>query len=126
MKPKLFINSTDVAEITGYTQRNARNIMAWLRTEKNLPPRHAISIYDFCDCFNLPLDVVFRYVNSKDFKLLPIDEDSLRRSYTPFLISNQSKTMPLIYSKDFEPLVSKPRALKQDNITLNDFTEEAG
>ena len=119
MKKKLFLNTTDISNITGYGLRNSRNIMAFLKTERQLKNFQMVSIFDFCSCFNLPLDVVFRYINSSDFKLLPIDEDALRHQ------QSRDRTGPsekggYLYSKDFDFLVHKKRIKKDPSVDGDD------
>lgn len=126
MKPKLFLNSTDVANITGYSLRNARNIMDSIRKEKGLGKRQAISIFDFCTWYKLPQDVVFKYINSKDFKLLPIDEETIRKTQSDSKQIPPNINMPPIFSPDFDPLISKPRTITFKNSDLDDLSEEAG
>ena len=113
MKKKLFLNTTDISNITGYSLRNSRNIMAFLKAERQLESFQMVSIFDFCSCFNLPLDVVFRYINSSDFKLLPIDEEAVRHQQTREQTDSSAKGRYL-HSEDFEFLVHKKR-IKKDN-----------
>lgn len=105
MKPKLFLTSSDVADMTGYSQRNARNILDWVRTEKGLVKRQAVSIFAFCQCFDFPLSIVYEYINNPDFKLYPLNEEDIYR------IQSHKRSHPntdLDFSV-FEFLVHKPR-----------------
>ncbi|MEP2171028.1 hypothetical protein, partial [Polaribacter sp.] len=65
-------------------------------------------IYDFCECFNFPLDVVFIYINSKEFKLLPLDESAIRKEQEQGRL-NVFNSSGKLYTKDFEFLIEKKR-----------------
>ncbi|WP_225035547.1 hypothetical protein [Winogradskyella sp. SM1960] len=80
-KKKLFLTSTDVQQITGLSMRTARNIMQFIRDERQLGTRQYIHIYDFCSVFNLPVNVLFDYLNTNIYHKGPIDDEALRRDY---------------------------------------------
>lgn len=109
-KTKLFLNSTDVQQITGLSMRSARKLMSFIRDERGLKSRQLIHIYDFCSVFNLPVNVVFEYVNTDTFRKGPIDDEALRCQY-------QKKTLEdgfsnYLYHKDFN-ICMTPKDLKR-------------
>jgi len=126
MKNKLFLNSNDVERITGVSLRSSRKILEWVRNEKNLGKMQAVSIYDFCACFNLPLDVVFCHINSKEFNLLPIDEVSIRERQKQ-KDNPDLKVSKYLHSKDFDLFTTKERSQKVDTDDTNDdgFSESS-
>lgn len=105
MKPKLFLTSSDVADMTGYSQRNARNIMSWIRTEKGLTSKQAISIFHFCECFDFPVNVIYEYINNPDFKLYPLNELEIHKAKSTQ--RNQAHTH--LNMSIFEPMIHKAR-----------------
>ncbi|WP_179335361.1 hypothetical protein [Winogradskyella costae] len=110
-KKKLFLTSTDIQHITGLSMRTARNIMQFIRDERDLGSRQLIHIYDFCAVFNLPVSVVFDYVNTNIFNKCPINDAIVRSQY-------QKKTLEdgytnYLYHKDFEICMS-PKDSKND------------
>ncbi|TDU34397.1 hypothetical protein BXY82_2717 [Gelidibacter sediminis] len=107
MKPRLFLNSTDIASITGYSQRNARNIMGWIRTEKGLSSKQAISIFHFCECFDFPIYIIYEYINNPDFNLIPINELEI---YKAKAHQRAQPATPLDLSV-FEPIINQPRKI---------------
>lgn len=108
LKPKLFLNSNDVADLTGYSQRNARKIMSHIRDQLGLSKAQAISIYGFAEVFNVPADILFIYINSKNFKALPVSREHLTQleSKDVETLSHHSK---YFNSEEFEGLISKKR-----------------
>jgi len=124
VKPKLFINSTDVADMTGYSLRNARNIMNWIRTELQLDSKQVISIFDFCVCFRLPVEVVYRYINN-DFKDVPLDEFEIRRCQSQGLKGRDNEPS-FIDMSQFEPFIHKERVkyLNKDRTTVETNSDE--
>lgn len=78
-KYKLFLNSTDVVHMTGYSLRTARAMLSHVRAELKLSNRQAITIYDFCKVFNIPVDVLFYYINHAEFITLPLTREDLTK-----------------------------------------------
>lgn len=105
MKPKIFLNSSDVADITGYSLRNARKILDWVRTEKGLVKRQAVSIFHYCECFDLPVNIVFEYINNKDFKVQSLNLYEIQKTQS----LGNFKNVPNLNLEVFEPLIHKPR-----------------
>lgn len=99
-KKKLFLTSTDIQHITGLSMRSARNIMQFIRDERDLGSRKLIHIYDFCAVFNLPVNVVFDYVNTNTYNKGPIDDDALRSGYQRKSLENGYSSY--LKHKDFE------------------------
>jgi len=110
-KLKLFLTSSDVADLTGHSERNARNIMRHVRTELNLSSHQSISIYAFSAVFNIPADILFIYINSKEFKTLPITRDELSKMDYKDLKS-LSAHINALNADEFEGIVNKPRITK--------------
>ncbi|EPR74709.1 hypothetical protein ADIWIN_0299 [Winogradskyella psychrotolerans RS-3] len=117
MKKKLFLNSTDVHQITGLSMRSAQNMMQYIRTERNLGKHQVIGIFDFAFVFNLPVTVVFDFVNSDLYKKGPIDDEALRIEYQKKSLENGYTHY--LYNKDFDICMS-PADLKKRNATDND------
>lgn len=100
MKKKLFLNSTDVHQITGLSMRSAQNMMQYIRTERGLGKHQVIGIYDFASVFNLPVTVVFDFVNTDIYKKGPIDDEAIRSQYQKKSLENGCKYY--LYNKDFD------------------------
>ncbi len=110
-KAKLFLTTTDIADLTGYSMRNARNIMKWVKIERNLPNKQVISIYAFCSSFDFPVEVIYEYINTPNFKLQPINEQAVRDE-------QDQKRMQAISKLDLtvlEPLIHKSTGKNQTN-----------
>lgn len=110
-KLKLFLTSSDVADLTGHTARNARNIMRHVRAQLDLSSHQSISIYAFSAVFNIPADILFCYINSKEFKTLPVTREDLSRMGYKDLKSLASH-VKLLTADEFEGIVNKTRISK--------------
>lgn len=100
MKKKLFLDSTDVHQITGLSMRSAQNMMQYIRTERNLGNQRVIGIFDFAIVFNLPVTVVFDYVNTDIYKKGPMDDEAIRRTYQKKSLEDGYSNY--LYHKDFD------------------------
>lgn len=95
--------------MTGLCMRSARNMMAYIRDERQLGKQQVISIYDFCSCFHFPIHVVFIYINTDLFDKNPLDEDQIRREYQKHIL--ETGDMSYLYHKDFDIFMT-PKDLK--------------
>lgn len=108
-KKKLFLSSTDIHQMTGLCMRSARNMMAYIRDERQLGKQQVISIYDFCCCFHFPVHVVFIYINTDLFDKNPLDEEQVRRDYQKYIL--ETGDMSYLYDKNFDIFMT-PKDLK--------------
>ena len=99
-KKKIFLNTTDIAQMTGLDIRSARKMMNYIRVERGLGRRQTVSIYDFCSCFNLPIYLVFVYINTDLFNQGPLNEDEVRRDCQKQVL--ETSTLTYLYHKDFD------------------------
>src|SRR5690606_14949808 len=103
--------STDVSHMTGLTMRASRNLMTFIREERGLSHKtRLVSIFDFCACFNIPLNVVMVYINSPKFEELPpLTEEQMRAGYE--IREGSVNTETYLYNADFDVFAS-PKELK--------------
>jgi len=123
-KKKLFLTSTDVQHITGLSMRSARNIMQFIRDERRLGKQQLVHIYEFCTVFNLPVSVIFDYVNTSIYSKKPIDDESLRDDYLKRSLENGYDSY--LKHKDFEIcMTAKDLKTYSDVTDLDDETDVA-
>jgi len=101
-KKKLFLNSTDISQITGLDIRSARRMMQFIRDERGCVKQRIVHIYDFCLVFNLPINVVYEYINSDLFvkKKEPINETNARAEQRRCILEDGVKSF--LYHKNFD------------------------
>ncbi|MCF1194940.1 hypothetical protein [Mangrovimonas futianensis] len=117
-KKKLFIDSTDVSHMTGQCIRSARRMLKYVRDERGLTSRSPVSIYDFCYCFSVPLNVVFEYINSTRFENLPsMTQEELRQGY--MMKEGKIDVDSYLHHPDFDIFCS-PKSLKNRSQDLED------
>lgn len=110
-KSKLFLTSNDVSDLTGYSLRNSRNIMRHVRAHLDLSSHQSISIYAFSAVFNIPADILFIYINNKEFKTLPVTRDDLSRMDFSDLTALATH-MKVLTAEEFEGVINQPRVPK--------------
>lgn len=124
-KKKLFLNSTDISQITGLDIRSARRMMQFIRDERGYVKQRIVSIYDFCFVFNLPVNVVYEHVNSDLFvkKQKPFDETSARKEQRRCILEDGAREF--LYHKDFDlfmignDLKSRPNKFEKVDCTAD-------
>ncbi|MGY0392969.1 hypothetical protein ACW5R3_10475 [Bizionia sp. KMM 8389] len=111
-RKKLFLDSTDVASMTGLSLRSARNMMQYIRNERGLGKHQVISIYDFCFVFSFPVHVVFVYINTALFSKDPIDADLIKTNNQKHIL--ESGDMQFLRHKDMDLFMTTKELQERD------------
>ena len=106
MTTRLFVNSNDVADMLDCSLRDARNILKSVRSDYGLDPQWKIvSIFHFCESFDLPLVIIYEYINHLDFQLKPNTTETGPTTQP----SSGSRLGQLLDLSVFEPYLHQPR-----------------